>query len=102
MNKIVNIQSIDPNDYQLQNYNAGDESLIQNFSTEVTFNSTQDYLEYFILDLNSNILHSNTAGYNNYTILDNNIVIEFNDDKNLEQIQEEYYKKINNLDKYYL
>ena len=27
----------------------------------------------------------------------NNIVIEFNDDKNLEQIQEEYYKKINNL-----
>jgi hypothetical protein len=76
MDKIVNIQSVDPNGYQLQNYKAGDESLIQNFSTEVTFDSTQDYLEYFILDLNSNILHSNTAGYNNYTILDNNIVID--------------------------
>ena len=56
MDKIVNIQSVDPNNYQLQNYNAEDESLIQNFSTEIIFDSTQDYLEYFVLDLNSNIL----------------------------------------------
>jgi hypothetical protein len=76
MDKIVNIQSLNPNNYQLQNYNAEDESLIQNFSTEVIFDSTQDYLEYFILDLNSNVLYSNTAGYNNYTILDNNVVID--------------------------
>ena len=35
----------------------------------------------------------------NYPFKDNNIVIEFNDDTNLEKIQEEYYKKINNLNK---
>jgi len=76
MDKIVNIQSVDPNNYQLQNYNAEDESLIQNFSTEIIFDSTQDYLEYFVLDLNSNVLYSNTAGYNNYTILGDNIIID--------------------------
>jgi hypothetical protein len=69
-------QSLNPNNYQLQNYNAEDESLIQNFSTEIIFDSTQDYLEYFVLDLNSNVLYSNTAGYNNYTILGDNIVID--------------------------
>ena len=76
MDKIVNIQSVDPNNYQLQNYNAEDESLIQNFSTEIIFDSSQDYLEYFVLDLNSNVLYSNTAGYNNYTILGYNIIID--------------------------
>jgi len=98
MDKIVNIQSLNPNNYQLQNYNAEDESLIQNFSTEVTFDSTQDYLEYFILDLNSNVLYSNTAGYNNYTILDNNVVID--PQKDLEAIgysEGQYYTIYNFL-----
>ena len=98
MDKIVNIQSVDPNNYQLQNYKAGDESLIQNFSTEVTFDSTQDYLEYFVLDLNSNILYSNTAGYNNYTILGDDIVI--NPQKDLETVgflEGQYYTIYNFL-----
>lgn len=98
MDKIVNIQSVDPNNYQLQNYKAGDESLIQNFSTEVVFDSTQDYLEYFILDLNSNILYSNTAGYNNYTILGDDIVI--NPQKDLEAVgfsEGQYYTIYNFL-----
>jgi len=96
--KIINIQSIDPNNFQLQNYSSGDESLIQNFSTEVNFNFTQDYLEYFILDLNSNVLYSNTAGYNSYTILDNNIVI--NPQKDLENFgfsEGQYYTVYNFL-----
>ena len=98
MDKIVNIQSVDPNNYQLQNYKAGDELLIQNFSTEVTFDSTQDYLEYFVLDLNSNILYSNTAGYNNYTILGDDIVI--NPQKDLETVgflEGQYYTIYNFL-----
>ena len=98
MDKIVNIQPVDPNNYQLQNYKAGDESLIQNFSTEVTFDSTQDYLEYFVLDLNSNILYSNTAGYNNYTILGDDIVI--NPQKDLETVgflEGQYYTIYNFL-----
>ena len=97
MDKIVNIQSINPNNYQLQNYKAGDESLIQNFSTEITFDSTQDYLEYFVLDLNSNILYSNTAGYNNYTILGDNIVIDPQKDLEAAGFSEGQYYTIYNF-----
>ena len=76
MDKIVNIQYIDPNTLQLQNYSVEDESLISNTEVSVTFDSFQDYLEYFILDLNKNILFSNTAGYPNYKIQDNNVIID--------------------------
>ena len=97
MDKIVNIQSVDPNNYQLQNYNAEDESLIQNFSTEIIFDSTQDYLEYFVLDLNSNILYSNTAGYNNYTILGDNIIIDPQKDLEVTGYSEGQYYTIYNF-----
>jgi hypothetical protein len=75
MDKIVNIQNIDPNTLQLQNYSSEDENLISNFTQNVNFNPSEDYLEYFILDLNQNILFSNTSGYPGYTIQDGNIVI---------------------------
>ena len=97
MDKIVNIQSVDPNNYQLQNYNAEDESLIQNFSTEIIFDSTQDYLEYFVLDLNSNVLYSNTAGYNNYTILGDNIIIDPQKDLEVTGYSEGQYYTIYNF-----
>jgi len=76
MDKIVNILSVDPNTLQLQNYTSQDESLISNFETDVAFDPTQDYLEYFILDLNQNILYSNVAGYPGYQIRDNIVVID--------------------------
>jgi len=76
MDKIVNILSVDPNTLQLQNYSSQDEALISNFETEVTFDPTQDYLEYFILDLNQTTLYSNVAGYPGYQIRDNIVVID--------------------------
>jgi hypothetical protein len=75
MDKIVNIQNVDPNTLQLQNYSSEDEALISNFTQDISFNPTEDYLEYFILDLNQNILFSNIAGYPGYTIQDGNVVI---------------------------
>ena len=57
MDKIVNVQNIDPNTFQLQNYSVSDESLIRNFTSNVTFNPSEDYLEYFILDLNKNVAY---------------------------------------------
>ena len=76
MDKIVNIQSVDPNTLQLQNYTPADESLISNFTQDITFDPSQDYLEYFVLDLNQNILFSNIAGYPNYKIQDTTVVID--------------------------
>ena len=76
MDKIVNIQNVDPNTLQLQNYTQADESLISNAEVEVVFDPSQDYLEYFVLDLNQNILFSNVAGYPNYKIQDTTVVID--------------------------
>ena len=77
MEKIVNIQTVDPNNFQIQNYSSEDESLISNFTEQdIAFNPQEDYIEYFILDLNQNILFSNVAGYPNYRLRDNLVTID--------------------------
>jgi hypothetical protein len=97
MEKIVNIQNVDPNTLQLQNYSSADESLISNFITDVTFNPSEDYLEYFILDLNQNILFSNTAGYPGYQIQDNNVIIDPQNDLESQGFEEGQYYTIYNF-----
>jgi len=97
MEKIVNIQNVDPNTLQLQNYSPADESLISNFTTDITFNTSEDYLEYFILDLNQNILFGNTAGYPGYQIQDNNIVIDPQNDLESQGFEEGQYYTIYNF-----
>jgi hypothetical protein len=97
MDKIVNIQNVDPNTLQLQNYSPSDESLISNVTVETTFDPTQDYLEYFILDLNQNLLFSNVAGYPNYRLQDNNIVIDPQNDLELQGFTEGQYYTIYNF-----
>jgi hypothetical protein len=77
MEKTITTQSIDPNIFQLQSYSPSDESLITNFTQQdITFNPSEDYLEYFILDLNQNILFSNTSGYPSYKLIDNLVTID--------------------------
>ena len=97
MDKIVNIQNVDPNTLQLQNYTQADESLISNAEVEVVFDPSQDYLEYFILDLNQNILFSNVAGYPNYKIQDTTIVIDPQADLELHGFTEGQYYTIYNF-----
>ena len=97
MDKIVNIQNVDPNTLQLQNYSQADESLISNFTQDITFDPSQDYLEYFILDLNQNILFSNVAGYPNYRIHDSAIVIDPQNDLEIHGFTEGQYYTIYNF-----
>lgn len=97
MDKIVNIQNVDPNTLQLQNYSSSDESLISNFTEDITFDPSQDYLEYFILDLNQNILFSNVAGYPGYTIQDGNVVIDPQKDLESQGYTEGQYYTIYNF-----
>jgi hypothetical protein len=97
MEKIVNIQNIDSNTLQLQNYNPEDEALISSFTSDITFNPTEDYLEYFILDLNQNILFSNTAGYPNFQLQDNNVVLDPQTDLELQGYDEGQYYTIYNF-----
>ena len=96
IDKIVNIQNLDPNNFQLQNYSNADESLITNYTVDVIFDHNEDYLEYFILDLNKNIVYSNVTGYLNYTVQGNNIVIDPQLDLELQGFGEgEYYTLYN-------
>jgi hypothetical protein len=75
MDKIVNIQTLDPNTLEFQNYSTSDQSFISNPEVEVSFNPNIDTVEYLIFDLNKNVLAYN-AFYPNYTILGSNINID--------------------------
>ena len=75
MDQKVNIQNVDPNTLQLQNYTSEDDSLISNNIEDIIFNPSQDYLEYFVLDLNQNILLGD-SNFSNYQIQDNSVVID--------------------------
>jgi hypothetical protein len=97
MDKIVNIQNVDPNTFQLQNYTAADDSLISYYTEEVTFDPAEDYLEYFILDLNKNILFSNVAGYPNYRIHNTEILIDPQQDLELHGYEEGQYYTVYNF-----
>jgi len=75
MEKIVNINQVDSSNFQLQNYSFEEESLISSTESEVAFDPNEDYIEYYIFDLNKNIIASNIYGFPNYEILNNNIVV---------------------------
>ena len=76
MAEIVNINPINPFTFELQEYSVSDSSLITSFNIDTTFNSQVDYLEYFIYDLNGNILVQNVSGYPGYSLVDNNVVLD--------------------------
>lgn len=76
MAEVVNINPINPITFELQDYSVADSSLIASFNIDTTFNPNTDYLEYFIYDLNGNILVQNTSGYPGYKLIDNNVVLD--------------------------
>ena len=73
MNRIVNINSINPETFELQTYSVEDSSLIASFEVETSFNPSIDKVEYFIYDLNGQIVYSNVNGYPNYSLVNNTL-----------------------------
>jgi len=76
MSRTVNINSINPVTFEYQTYSVEDDSLIFNTSVDATFNPTLDIIEYFVYDLNNQIVYSNVTGYPGYTINDKNVVLD--------------------------
>ncbi|CAB4138608.1 hypothetical protein UFOVP331_168 [uncultured Caudovirales phage] len=76
MAEIVNIQSLDAVTFELQTYTLNDINLIPIIDTFGNFDSTTDHIEYFIYDLNDNILFSNVIGYSQFSLLNNNLFID--------------------------
>jgi hypothetical protein len=75
MAEIVNILSINPNNFEFQEYSQEDNSLITSIEIETSFDPNTDRVEYFIYDLNGNILYDNVAGYPGYKLIDNIMTI---------------------------
>jgi hypothetical protein len=76
MAEIVNINPVNPLTFELQEYSVSDSSLITSFNIDTTFNPNLDYLEYFVYDLNGNILVQNVSGYPGYRLIDNDVVLD--------------------------
>jgi len=94
---IANIQVLDPNTLQLQNYSTEDEALISSFTQDISFDPNEDYIEYYILDLNKNILYGDDV-YTNFSILNN--LVSINPQKDLEEagyVEGSYYTIYNFL-----
>jgi len=97
MAEIVNINPINPLTFELQEYSTSDSSLITSFNIDTTFNPQTDYLEYFIYDLNGNILVQNISGYPGYTLSDNNVVLNPESDLRAYGYEEGQYNTVYNF-----
>jgi hypothetical protein len=84
MAEIVNIQNINPNTFDLQTYSSEDNALIFSTTVDSIFTPPTDIVEYFIYDLNGNILFEDVIGYSNYYI--NNNIITLDPENNLKNL----------------
>lgn len=97
MAEIVNIQGLDAVTFELQTYTLNDINLIPTVDTFGNFDSTTDHIEYFIYDLNNNILFSNVIGYSQFSLLDNNLFIDPENDLKTQGYTEGNYNTLYNF-----
>ena len=71
MAEIIVTQSISPTNFEYQEYSSADLSLINQSFISSNFNPEEDYVEFFIYDLNNTILVEVLENYQYYTLLNN-------------------------------
>ena len=76
MEEQINIQSLNPETFEFQEYSLQDTTLISKDIVGTQFNPSTDYIEYFVYDINGNIVIDLTDNYSNYSILDNQLSID--------------------------
>jgi hypothetical protein len=75
MAKVVTLNPIDPFTFEYQDYSTQDDNLIVNFIVEPTFNPLQNYVAYYIYDLNNNVIFDNEVNFDGYSIIDGQVVL---------------------------
>jgi len=75
MAKVVTLNPINPITFEYQDYSTQDDNLIVNFTIEPTFDPLQNYVAYYIYDLNNNIVFDNEINFNGYNIIDGQVVL---------------------------
>jgi hypothetical protein len=76
MEDIITILPINPNNFELQEYSTSDTSLIQTNIISVDFDPQTDNIEYFVYNLNNEIIASQEANFGGYSIINNNVSID--------------------------
>jgi len=98
MSQIVNIQNIDPQTFELQTYSVSDTSLISNFDVTNTFNYSSSYIEYFVYDLNNNILSGIIDNsFKGFSLLDNQVILDPQADLEAQGYLEGQYNTVYNF-----
>lgn len=72
----IKIQSINPNNFEFQEYSSSDLNLINAQEVETSFNPDNDYIEYYVYDLSGSILASNIYGFPGYKLINNQVSID--------------------------
>jgi hypothetical protein len=75
MAKTVTLNPIDPNTFEYQEYSNQDSNLIVNFTIEPTFDPLQNYVTYFVYDLNDSVLFSDEIDFRGYSIINGQVVL---------------------------
>ena len=75
MAEIINISSINPITFEFQEYSTSDTSLITFLETQSAFNPQTDNVEFFVYDLNNQIVYENVSDFYGYKLdSDNNVL----------------------------
>ena len=97
MAKVVTLNPIDPFTFEYQDYSAQDDNLIVNFIVEPTFNPLQNYVAYFIYDLNNNVIFDNEVNFDGYSIIDGQVVLDPEGDVEKAGYEEGQYNVVYNF-----
>jgi hypothetical protein len=97
MAKVVTLNPIDPFTFEYQDYSAQDDNLIVNFTIEPTFNPLQNYVAYFIYDLNNTVIFDNEVNFDGYNIIDGQVVLNPEGDVEKAGYEEGQYNVVYNF-----
>jgi hypothetical protein len=84
MANTVTINNIPSNFLELQDYSIQDDNLITNSTVQSTFDPLQNYVSYFIYNLNNEIIYTNEAGFSGWSFIDGQVYLD--PQKDLEQV----------------
>lgn len=76
MANTVTINNIPGNFFELQDYSIQDDNLIANSTVQSTFDPLQNYVSYFIYNLNNEIIYSNEAGFSGWSFIDGQVYLD--------------------------
>jgi hypothetical protein len=96
MAEVINIQPINPLTFELQEYSSEDTSLITNLESQTSFNPQTDKVEYFIYDLNNQLLYED-LNFSGYKLIDNILTLYPGENLLFQDFNEGQYNTVYNF-----